>query len=277
MSAITGKSYDAARNIDLLGDMKTIISEQGTGVFSGVEGFSDKIKDVSDLPNLSVFGGAINLAETPSFTAFNWLLLIPVLTFLAYFLSMKVTRKLSYQPITDDKAMGCSNKMMDIAMPLMSVFISFRVPAAIGVYWIFKCIVGMGKQAILKVAMPIPQFTEEDYKQAEKEMNVRAEKAPKASSGRVVRSLHHIDDEDFPVTAPAAKARREALEAQEAAQNTESGTDDKKRVIAAAPIKEDAPKPPREKKSKRKERADEPAEEKDAGEKDTSENDTTSK
>ena len=277
MSAITGKSYDAARNIDLLGDMKAIISEQGTGVFSGVEGFSDKIKDVSDLPNLSVFGGAINLAETPSFTAFNWLLLIPVLTFLAYFLSMKVTRKLSYQPITDDKAMGCSNKMMDIAMPLMSVFISFRVPAAIGVYWIFKCIVGMGKQAILKAAMPIPQFTEEDYKQAEKEMNVRAEKAPKASSGRVVRSLHHIDDEDFPDTAPAAKARREALEAQEAAQNTESGTDDKKRVIAAAPIKEDAPKPPREKKSKRKERADEPAEEKDAGEKDTSENDTTSK
>lgn len=277
VSAITGKSYDAARNIDLLGDMKAIISEQGTGVFSGVEGFSDKIKDVSDLPNLSVFGGAINLAETPSFTAFNWLLLIPVLTFLAYFLSMKVTRKLSYQPITDDKAMGCSNKMMDIAMPLMSVFISFRVPAAIGVYWIFKCIVGMGKQAILKAAMPIPQFTEEDYKQAEKEMNVRAEKAPKASSGRVVRSLHHIDDEDFPDTAPAAKARREALEAQEAAQNTESGTDDKKRVIAAAPIKEDAPKPPQEKKSKRKERADEPAEEKDAGEKDTSENDTTSK
>ena len=239
--------------------------------------YSNKIKDVSDLPNLSVFGGAINLAETPSFTAFNWLLLIPVLTFLAYFLSMKVTRKLSYQPITDDKAMGCSNKMMDIAMPLMSVFISFRVPAAIGVYWIFKCIVGMGKQAILKAAMPIPQFTEEDYKQAEKEMNVRAEKAPKASSGRVVRSLHHIDDEDFPDTAPAAKARREALEAQEAAQNTESGTDDKKRVIAAAPIKEDAPKPSREKKSKRKERADEPAEEKDAGEKDTSENDTTSK
>ena len=129
---------------------------------------------------------------------------------------MKVTRKLTYQPANVDKATGCSNNIMDIFMPLFSVFIAFSVPAAIGVYWIFKSILGTIKQVILKFAMPLPKFTEEDFAAAEKELAGKAQKAPRASSGRVVRSLHHIDDEDFPDTAEAGRARREALEAQEA-------------------------------------------------------------
>ena len=177
--------------------------------------------------------------------AFNWLLLIPILTFLAYFASMKLTRKMTYQPMQDDKAMGCSNKVMDFMMPAFSVYIAFIMPAAIGVYWIFKCLIGMAKQAILHFAMPTPVFTEEDYKAAEKEMNVRADKAPKAKSGKVVRSLHHIDDEDFPDTAEKARARREALEAQEAAELEEK----KAGALAAAPLKKDEPKSTKAKKA----------------------------
>ncbi len=234
VSSVTGKTYDAVRNIDLLGDMQTACTYSD---FASVEGFSAEIYE--KLPRLEIFGGALNLGATPKFTEFNWLLLIPVFTFLSYFFSMKMTRKLTYQPMADDKAMGCSNKMMDLMMPLFSVYISFIMPAAIGVYWIFKSLLGVVKQFILKKAMPIPTFTEEDYKAAEKEMNVKQEKAPKNKSGRVVRSLHHIDDEDFEDTAEAGRLRREALEAQEAEDAARRSAFTKKRGVNNALLKDD--------------------------------------
>ncbi|MBO7311116.1 MAG: YidC/Oxa1 family membrane protein insertase [Clostridia bacterium] len=231
-ASVTGKTYNISRNIDLLGDIQSLDYSH----FANVEGFSAEIYE--KLPNLKMFGGAIDLGATPSITTFNWLLLIPILTFVAYFLSMKLTRKLTYQPMADDKAMGCSNNIMDIMMPLFSVYIAFVVPAAIGVYWIFKSILGILKQFILKKAMPIPTFTEEDYKAAEKELNVRPEKAPKNKSGKIVRSLHHIDDEDFEDTAEAARKRREALEAQEA-EEAEKKANNKKAALNDGLIKED--------------------------------------
>ena len=234
-SAYTGKTYDVARNINLLSDMQDLSYEH----FSSIEGFTPEMYE--NLPVLKLFGGAINLGDVPQISQFNWLLLIPVLTFAAYFFSMKMSRKLMYQPMANDKAMGCSNNIMDVMMPLFSVYISFIVPAAIGVYWIFKSLLGVVKQAVLKVAMPLPKFTDEDYKAAEKEFIGKAEKTAKTTkSGRVVRSLHHIDDEDFADTAEAARKHREALEAQaaeDAAKKEEAAKNSK--FLGGAGIKED--------------------------------------
>ena len=252
VNGIKGTTFDAAqvasRNVNMISPIREIL-QSNPAAFSGVSGFN---LAADDLPNLTIFGGAIDLGQTPNFDSFNWLLLIPVLTFVVYFFSMKLTRKLSYQPVTDDKAMGCSNKMMDVTMPLLSVFITFGVPAAIGVYWIFKSIIGVLKQWILKLTMPIPVFTEEDYKAAEKAMNVRAEKTPRAKSGKVVRSLHHIDDEDFEDTREAAQKRREALEAQEAAQAEEKKNAKGSGLLQGAAVKSEEDKPePKKKKAKK--------------------------
>ena len=236
----------ATRNIDLMGAVKNILAKNPSA-FNNVEGFDAAV----ELPNLNFLG--LDLGIIPK-EQFGWLWLIPVLTFVVYFFSMKLTRKLSYQPTTaNDPAMGCSNKMMDIVMPLFSVFIAFIVPAVIGIYWIFKSILGVVKQWILKKTMPIPVFTEEDYKAAEKEMNVRADnKAPKNKSGKAVRSLHHIDDEDFEDTAEKAKAHKAALEAQEAA-DKESKKPAKNGLVEGAVLKEDD-KPERKEKTKKTEK-----------------------
>ena len=112
---------------------------------------------------------------------------------------MKVTRKLSYQPVAQDQATGCSNKMMDFMMPAMSVWFTFMVPAAVGLYWVFKSLIGMVKSFILAKVMPLPQFTEADFKAAEKEMAAKEKNRPvkKTPGGNPnVRSLHHIDDDD---------------------------------------------------------------------------------
>lgn len=225
----------SSRTIELLGAMKNLMTKYGSDVFSTVEGFSDSISGVDALPNLTLFGGAIDLGMIPSFSNPGWILLVPLLTFVVYFVSMKITRKLTFQPSmgANDQAMGCSNKMMDFTMPLMSVFISFGVPAAVGVYWIFKSIVSTIKQFILHKAMPLPTFTEEDYKEAEREVGVRSKtnkekraerskgsenNAPVKKSEKVgsVRSLHHIDDEDFEDTRERAERAKAAIAAAEA-------------------------------------------------------------
>ena len=155
----------------------------------------------SNLDALSTFNiGPINLALSPSSEGFGWLLLIPVLTFIVYFASMKINRKLTYQPTqAEGGQVGCSNNVMDITMPLMSVFISFSMPGVVGVYWIFKSILGSIKQFVLVKAMPYPTFTEEEMKEAEKQMNGSVRKKKK------VRSLHRIDEEDYVAPAPEKK------------------------------------------------------------------------
>ena len=147
--------------------------------------------------------GAVDFGEIPNFdfSSVNaWLLLVPVLTFVVYFFSMKINRRFSFQPTqnADERQQACSNNMMDITMPLMSVYITFIVPAAIGVYWMFKSVLGVVKQFILSKVMPLPQFTEEDYKAAEKEMlGKQPKRIQKSENAGKVRSLHHIDDEDY--------------------------------------------------------------------------------
>ena len=129
---------------------------------------------------------------------------------------------------------------MDIVFPLISVFFAFRYAAALGIYWIFKSLIDLVKRIILSKVMPLPKFTEEDYKAAENEMSTRTEKNAKVSkSGRVVRSLHHIDDEDFEDTAEKAKAFKEALAAQEEEDKKNVEEAKKKSMFGAPKMKED--------------------------------------
>ena len=156
---------------------------------------------------------------------------------------MKLNRKLMYQPAAaaQNQQMGCSNNMMDITMPLMSVYIAFITPAAIGIYWIFKCLIGVLKQFIIHKAMPLPTFTDEDYKRAEKEMKAKSkgQRLPTvivAENGQQYRSLHHIDDEDdLPprgsVAAPAP--------AEEDDEDDAPAADSKETPKMGAPLKED--------------------------------------
>ena len=226
------------------------IKEQGVSAVEGVKAFFANSETVDGeavfaeleavfaghIPNFNLFG--LNLGETPSLDKFGWLWLIPVLTFGVYFASMKLTRKLTYQPTTaNDPQMGCSNKIMDFSMPLMSVWISFMVPAAIGVYWIFKSILSTLKQFIMSRVMPIPKFTEEDYKAAEKEMKGKSKSQPTRDytpSGEKPRSLHYIDAEDDETTAPVQKKPEK--------KQNESEKEPAKEVnplVAQAPLKED--------------------------------------
>ena len=185
--------------------------ENSEEVFTALSGISGKI------PSFSI--GGINFGLAPSFSGNLLLLLVPVLTFVTYFLTSKLNRKFMAQPVAnegvDAKQVACSNTMMDVTMPMMSTFFTFMVPALVGVYWMFRSLVGLGKQFIISRIMPLPTFTEEDYKQAAKEMAGKRTVVKKSERAGSVRSLHHIDDEDYEDTRERALARKAAIEARE--------------------------------------------------------------
>ncbi|MBR5123810.1 MAG: membrane protein insertase YidC [Clostridia bacterium] len=183
----------------------------------------DKLNELTNnnfwdsIPNFKLFG--LNMGLTPGFSGKQNLILLfmPVLTFLAYWGSGKITRKYTFQPMQQtadgekNPAQGCSNGMMNIMMPAMSAWFTFMVPAAIGLYWIFKSSLGVVKQILISKIMPLPTFTEEDYKAAERELmgkekNKPVKRDPNAPRDPNVRSLHHIDDEDY--ESPAEREAR---------------------------------------------------------------------
>ena len=172
----------------------------GSDCLAALEGMAERI------PDFNLLG--LNMGLAPGFETRDQLILLfmPVLTFVVYWGSGKISRKFTFQPMQNgdqkDPAQGCSNNMMNIMMPAMSAWFTFMVPAAVGLYWIFKSIISTVKQFILFKVMPLPTFTEEDYKAAERELagkdkNKPVKRDPNTPKNPNVRSLHHIDDEDY--------------------------------------------------------------------------------
>ncbi|MBR5308574.1 MAG: YidC/Oxa1 family membrane protein insertase [Clostridia bacterium] len=128
----------------------------------------NKIKD-----SFTVFG--LNLMEKPEIGDISILWVIPALVLVFSFLSMKLTRKFTYQPpANNDAATSASFKLMDYTMPLMSAWISFITPAGIGIYWVIQNILGVLQQYILYKLYPVPVMTDEELRLAEKELRGRS-------------------------------------------------------------------------------------------------------
>lgn len=214
------------RQIDIINIIRDDISKY-TGVAPALEN--------AVIPNFKV--GPFDLSQIPeiSFKPFNWLMLIPVITFVVMILSQKITQKFSYQsPETAEQQNSASMKIMMWTMPLLSVYIEFKMSAAIGVYWIFRSVISTLERILFSKLIPLPQFTEEDYKAAERAANVKNKKQ-KNENKAPVRSLHHIDDEEY-IARQEEKAH--ALEAENRSEETAVETT-KTNDDNAAPIKND--------------------------------------
>lgn len=109
----------------------------------------------------------LDLTATPweyvkSFT-FTWavigVILIPILAGLSQFVLSKLTMKTQPQA---DAAGGASMKSMMYMMPLMSVYIAFIMPAALGVYWIAQSVFSLIQEAILNKTFSAKLSEEEE-------------------------------------------------------------------------------------------------------------------
>ncbi len=110
---------------------------------------------IDGLMNIDFSFLGMNMGEQPDwkfFTSVDWsdsskwlpalgLFLIPLISAALSYLSMKVSNLSN--PTNGDNQTQASMKSMTIMMPLMSIWICFVMPAAMGIYWIANSVFGM--------------------------------------------------------------------------------------------------------------------------------------
>lgn len=89
----------------------------------------------------------INVSQVPTL-ALNIAILIPILSGVTQYISVRVSQGKSNQDDSDNPA-AASMKMMNIFMPIMSAFIAFSVPAGLGLYWIATTVI----QTIIQICI----------------------------------------------------------------------------------------------------------------------------
>lgn len=175
----------------------TLVDSDGVNVLEAVT----KMKESrTGIPVAQMFGMDLGVTPFDSLGQWYWVLvLIPFINLGLTYLSQFLSKKLQYQNTLNEAAGAntSSMKLMMYTMPLMTMFVTFSFAAAIGIYWIYRTILQMGQQFILYKALPYPQFTDEDYKNAEKELKGK-KPTHREYTGEVreYRSLHHIDDDE---------------------------------------------------------------------------------
>ncbi len=159
-----------------------------------------EVDGVANLPNFSLFGQ--NLGFSASDDGMFWpLILIPLIAAGFQWFQMWITKKVNGNPnvvVGQDQQTAASFKIMDLIMPLITLFIAYGFSAMMGLYWIFQSILGIAQTLIIAKAMPMPRYTEEQLKAMRKEQKA-AEKAQKAilKQQPKFRSLHYIDEDDY--------------------------------------------------------------------------------
>lgn len=113
-----------------------------------IEAFPSIANNVESIHSMYDFFG-INLAVAPEF-ALSVSLLIPILTAVTQWISMKTVGNNNPSGDSDNPAMQ-SMKMMNTIMPLMTAFIAFSLPSALGLYWIATAVCQTIQQLLLNV------------------------------------------------------------------------------------------------------------------------------
>ena len=84
----------------------------------------------------------LNLLDMPnSHGLWSVFILFPILCFATSFATTFVSMKMNGQSLNLKGQQGCMNSMF-LLMPLMSAWIAYTVPAAIGLYWIYSSVIG---------------------------------------------------------------------------------------------------------------------------------------
>lgn len=108
---------------------------------------------LKDFTNIEMFSNpdsfnvlGLNLLQTPKAQGLSWLLIIPVLCLLTSWVSQFFTTKLNGSAMQQQQ--GCMKYML-YAMPLLTAYIAWTVPAAVGFYWIISTILGFLQTLLL--------------------------------------------------------------------------------------------------------------------------------
>ena len=134
------------------------------------------------------------------------LILIPIISAAFQVLTMKISMK--SQPAANAAA-ASSNKMMMWMMPLMSLWIGFTLPAALGVYWIAQSAFSALQEAILGKFYN----TKLEEQENERQRQIEEDRKRRQEEGRKRQEQQRQQIEAKPTLKEKRKAAQEAKEA----------------------------------------------------------------
>lgn len=108
-----------------------------------IDGVSQNVvaNNIDKIDQIHSFVLGINISEAPGYKL-TWALLIPFGAAFFQFLQMKLTTT----PQQTDAPGGSMMKSMNVTMPLVSLFFTITMPAAIGIYWILGSVFSLVTQ-----------------------------------------------------------------------------------------------------------------------------------
>ena len=157
-----------------LGDMFT----QNGGVWP--DAVTAITNGAGELLNIDFHFLGLNLAQTPQLSNPSILWIIPILSGATAFLSSYIMQKMQG---TQNSAAAGQMKMLNIMMPLMSLYFGFILPGAIGIYWIFNNIFACVQEIILTKYLR----GKKERKEAEETARIEAEKEAKRAAHKAAQ------------------------------------------------------------------------------------------
>lgn len=160
----------------------------------------------------------LNIAEIPNYKfwaggSFTWgyigLFLIPIISAVMGFISSKYSMKISYMQ-NPDMANNSSNNIMLIISPIISLFIGYSMPAALGVYWVANSVFTMVSEWIFSIVLK-KEYAQAAIDRAEREKRQKEEDARRKEEERAERS-RRIEEEK---KARKDMAKRKAMKQQQ--------------------------------------------------------------
>ncbi len=199
---ISAESIDSIRTVlETLGvkDAKTL---DQIGLVSKMNEFKLSVMDfeaVRDIPRFDLF--TLDLAGNPTINPWTWIVIFPVIAAVLTWLSMWLTKRFNgnaNQLSNQDAQAKASLKIMDLVMPALTLFIAFKMPGIMSVYWIYQSLLGIIQMFVLSKVMPLPRYTEEEIKAMRKaQKNAAKEQRQVLKEMPKYRSLHYIDEDDY--------------------------------------------------------------------------------
>lgn len=114
----------------------------------------DKLNAIAEYrTHMYLFG--IDMTQIPSFKDWsNPIIIIPILCLVSSFVSTLLSTQIQKKQNPAAAAQGNQMMMMMLMMPFFSFYISFKVSAAVGFYWIISNLVAMVQQLVMAKFFP---------------------------------------------------------------------------------------------------------------------------
>ena len=198
-----GKLDENGNFVRTITDAKNIQQIDIIKIFNNPDMLSNIRENVEGLLNfknldLNFFGQSLTISPSEAMaTGLSVLLLIPVLNFAASFLNMRLNKIINAATMGDQANSG-GMKFMEYAMPLLIVWMSYSMYAALGLYWIFQSVLDMGRMVALGKIYPLPKITEEEYELARQQYGGTGKKKKKKKpvTDIIETEAEDIEDDD---------------------------------------------------------------------------------